>query len=99
MSLGFIFLLALLIFCTGVAGVIIRRDPIVLFICIEMMFNAANLAFVGIARATALVEAQAIAFLVIAVAAAEVAVGLAIIIAIFRSQHDADVDHVSSLKG
>jgi NADH-quinone oxidoreductase subunit K len=99
MTLAMMMTLAFLIFCIGVAGVLVRRDPIIMFICIEMMFNAANLAFVAIARATGLIEAQAIAVLVIAVAAAEVAVGLAIIIAIFRGQHEVDVDHVSSLKG
>jgi NADH-quinone oxidoreductase subunit K len=99
MPIEILLLLAFGIFSIGAAGVIARRDPIIMFICIEMMFNAANLAFVAIANQTLQIEAQVIAFLVIAVAAAEVAVGLAIIIAIFRTQQTADADRVSDLRG
>ena len=91
--------LAALIFCVGAMGVLVRRDPLVMFICIEMMFNAANLALVAFARHLGLPQGQALVFLVIAVAAAEVAVGLAIIIAIFRTEKDVDVDRISALKG
>lgn len=98
-GVDFTLALAAAIFCIGALGVLIRRDPLVMFICIEMMFNAANLAFVAIADHLKLVEGHVLVFLVIAVAAAEVAVGLAIIIAIFRTEHDVDVDHLSELKG
>ena len=91
--------LATLIFCIGATGVLIRRDPLVMFICIEMMFNAANLALVGLANHFGRIEGQVMVFLVIAVAAAEVAVGLAIIIAIFRTEKDVDVDAISTMKG
>ena len=91
--------LSAVLFSMGVLGVLIRRDPLVMFICIEMMFNAANLAFVALAQHLKLVSGHALVFLVIAVAAAEVAVGLGIIIAIFRTEKDVNVDHLSELKG
>lgn len=95
----FFLALSLVIFCIGAFGVMVRRDPLVMFICIEMMFNAANLAFVGIAEHLKLVQGHALVFIVVAVAAAEVAVGLGIIIAIFRTEKDVNVDHLSELKG
>lgn len=98
-GIDFTLALAAAIFGIGALGVLIRRDPLVMFICIEMMFNAANLAFVALADHLKLVEGHVLVFLVIAVAAAEVAVGLAIIIAIFRTEKDVDVDHLSELKG
>jgi NADH-quinone oxidoreductase subunit K len=99
MPIDFSLALALILFCTGIFGVILRRNPLVLFMCIEIMFNAANLAFVALSSHFRLLEGQAVVFLVIAVAAAEVAVGLAILIAIFRNQQDVNVDHVSALRG
>lgn len=99
LGVEFTLTLAAAIFCIGALGVMIRRDPIVMFICIEMMFNAANLAFVGVSDHLKLVTGHALVFLVIAVAAAEVAVGLGIIIAIFRTEKDVDVDRLSELKG
>jgi NADH-quinone oxidoreductase subunit K len=99
MGIDFILAVSTLIFAIGAAGVLMRRDPLVMFICIEMMFNAANLAFVALARHFGKVEGQVLVFLVIAVAAAEVALGLAIIIAIFRTEKDVDVDGISELRG
>lgn len=87
------------IFSLGALGVVVRRDPLVMFICIEMMFNAANLAMVGLSHHFQELEGQALVFLVIAVAAAEVAVGLAIIIAIFRAETDVDIDRIADLRG
>jgi NADH-quinone oxidoreductase subunit K len=98
-SIDFILTLAALIFCIGAMGVLLRRDPLVMFISIEMMFNAANLALVALARHFGSIQGQVMVFIVIAVAAAEVAVGLAIIIAIFRQETDVDVDNISALKG
>ena len=99
MGLDFSLTLAGAIFCIGALGVLLRRDPLVMFICIEMMFNAANLAFVAVSDHLKTVEGHVLVFLVISVAAAEVAVGLAIIIAIFRKEKDVDVDQMSQLKG
>jgi NADH-quinone oxidoreductase subunit K len=99
LGVEFTLTLAAAIFSIGAFGVMVRRDPLVMFICIEMMFNAANLAFVGLADHLKLVEGHVLVFLVIAVAAAEVAVGLGIIIAIFRTEKDVNVDHLSELKG
>jgi NADH-quinone oxidoreductase subunit K len=98
-SIGLILALSLSIFAIGAFGVMVRRDPLVMFICIEMMFNAANLAMVGFADRLKLVQGHALVFMVVAVAAAEVAVGLGIIIAIFRTEHDVNVDHLSELRG
>jgi NADH-quinone oxidoreductase subunit K len=98
-SIEFTLTLSTLIFCIGAMGVLIRRDPLVMFICIEMMFNAANLALVALSNHFGKIEGQTLVFLVIAVAAAEVAVGLAIIIAIFRVEKDVDVDGISTLRG
>jgi NADH-quinone oxidoreductase subunit K len=98
-GIGFVLSLALSIFALGAFGVAVRRDPLVMFICIEMMFNAANLALVGLSRYLGLVQGHALVFIVVAVAAAEVAVGLGIIIAIFRTEKDVNVDHLSELRG
>ncbi len=99
MPIEFTLGLAAAIFSVGAAGVTFRRDPLVLFMCVEMMFNAANLALVGLSGYFGLLDGQTMVFLVLAVAAAEVAVGLAILIAIFRVRQDVDVDHVSELRG
>jgi NADH-quinone oxidoreductase subunit K len=98
-GVGFVLAVSLAIFAIGAFGVMVRRDPLVMFICIEMMFNAANLAIVGFSDRLKLVEGHALVFTVVAVAAAEVAVGLGIIIAIFRTEKDVNVDHLSELKG
>ncbi|MES2201410.1 MAG: NADH-quinone oxidoreductase subunit NuoK [candidate division FCPU426 bacterium] len=99
MNIDLTLTLSALIFCIGAMGVIMRRDPLVMFISIEMMFNAANLALVALSDYFGKIEGQTVVFLVIAVAAAEVAVGLAIIIAIFRTEKDVDVDGISNLHG
>lgn len=98
-GLDFQLSIALAVFAIGAAGVLIRRDPLVMFICIEMMFNAANLAIVALSNALKVVQGHALVFFIVAVAAAEVAVGLGIIIAIFRTEKDVNVDHLSELKG
>ncbi|MBX0327869.1 NADH-quinone oxidoreductase subunit NuoK [Oscillochloris sp. ZM17-4] len=92
-------LLSAALFTMGVLGVLIRRNAIVVFMSVELMLNAANLALVAFARQRLTVEGQVIVFFVITVAAAEVAVGLAVLVAIFRSKRTADVDEVSTLKG
>jgi NADH-quinone oxidoreductase subunit K len=87
-----------LLFTVGVMGVLVRRNAIIIFMCIEMMLNAANLAFVTAAREWKQMDGQVFVFFVMTVAAAEVAVGLAIIVALFRNKETIDVDEVNLLK-
>jgi NADH-quinone oxidoreductase subunit K len=91
--------LSAVLFCIGVLGVIIRRNAIVLFLCIEMMLNAVNLTFIAFGRYLNSIDGQIFVFMVMAVAAAEVAVGLGIIVAIFRGKETTNVDDISLLKG
>lgn len=88
-----------ILFTIGVLGVLSRRNAIVIFMAVELMLNAANLAFVAFARMYEALSGQVFVFFVITVAAAEVAVGLALIVAIFRTKDSIDVDEMSSLKG
>ncbi len=90
--------LASILFTIGAVGVLIRRNAIVLFMCIELMLNAANLALVTFARINGTLDGQIMAFFVMVVAAAEVVVGLAIIMSIFRSRRSASVDDANLLK-
>ena len=98
-STGAYVLLSAVLFTIGVVGVIVRRNALVIFMSIELMLNSANLALVAFGRARGDVGGQIITFFVITVAAAEVAVGLALLVAIFRARHSTDVDDVTSLKG
>jgi NADH-quinone oxidoreductase subunit K len=90
--------LAAVLFTIGTVGVLVRRNAIVVFMSIELMLNAANLAFVAFARMQGNLEGQVIAFFVMVVAAAEVVVGLAIIVAIYRSRRSASIDEPNLLK-
>ncbi|CAM5498362.1 NADH-quinone oxidoreductase subunit NuoK [Streptomyces sp. URMC 127] len=90
--------LAALLFTIGATGVLIRRNAIVIFMCVELMLNACNLAFVTFARLHGNLDGQIIAFFTMVVAAAEVVIGLAIIVTIFRSRHSASVDDAGLLK-
>ncbi len=87
-----------LLFTIGALGVLLRRNAIVVFMCVELMLNASNLAFVTFARTWGKLDGQVIAFFVMVVAAAEVVVGLAIIMSIFRTRRSASVDDASLLK-
>jgi NADH-quinone oxidoreductase subunit K len=87
-----------LLFIIGAIGVIVRRNAIVVFMCIELMLNAANLTLVTFARINGTLEGQVTAFFTMVVAACEVVVGLAIIIAIYRSRRSASIDDASLLK-
>ena len=91
--------LSAILFTIGAVGVLIRRNAIIIFMSIELMLNAANLAFVAFARMHEALSGQIFVFFVMTVAAAEVAVGLALIVAIFRSKQSIDVDQLSNLKG
>lgn len=96
---SYVIALSALLFGIGVVGVIIRRSALVAFMSVELMLNAANLAFIAFARASQLLSGQVFVFFVIAVAAAEVAVGLALIVDIFKAKHSIDVDQMNMLKG
>jgi NADH-quinone oxidoreductase subunit K len=89
---------AALLFTIGAVGVVVRRNAIVVFMCIELMLNAANLTLVTFARINGTLEGQVVAFFTMVVAACEVVVGLAIIVAIYRSRRSASIDDASLLK-
>jgi NADH-quinone oxidoreductase subunit K len=91
--------LSAIIFMIGAGGVVLRRNPLVMLMAIELMWNAANLAFIAYARAYANIAGHIFAFLVITVAAAEAAIGLAIVVIVFRRAQYVDVDDVAVLKG
>lgn len=91
-------ILSAMLFAIGVTGVLIRRNAIVIFMCIELMLNAVNLLFVTMARYMGSGSGQVFVFFVMAVSAAEVAVGLAIIIALYRNRQTLDVGDVNLLK-
>ena len=90
--------LAVILFVIGAVGVLVRRNALVIFMCVELMLNAVNLAFVAFARLHGNLDGQVIAFFVMVVAAAEVVVGLAIIMAMFRARRSASVDDANLLK-
>ena len=88
---------AALLFTIGAVGVVVRRNAIVVFMCIELMLNDANLAFVTFARINGNLEGQIVAFFTMVIAACEVVIGLAIIVTIYRSRRSASVDDASLL--
>jgi NADH-quinone oxidoreductase subunit K len=90
--------LAAILFTVGAVGVLVRRNAIVVFMCVELMLNAANLTLITFSRIQGTLDGQVIAFFVMVVAAAEVVVGLAIILTIFRTRRSASVDDVNLLK-
>jgi NADH-quinone oxidoreductase subunit K len=91
--------LSALLFTIGAAGVLLRRNAIVMFMCVELMLNAVNLAFVTFDRLHGRLDGQVVAFFTMVVAACEVVVGLAIIMTIFRARKSASVDDANLLKG
>ena len=90
--------LSALLFCIGVAGVVTRRNPILMLMGVEIMLNAANLGFIALGRHFGEVAGQMCAIFVMAIAAGEVAIGLAIIVALFRARETIDVDEVNQLR-
>jgi NADH-quinone oxidoreductase subunit K len=90
--------LAAILFTIGLAGVLLKRNALIIMMCVELMLNAANLTFLAFARQSGNVSGHAIAFFVIAVAAAEAAVGLAVVIAIYRTRGAINVDEVRALR-
>ena len=98
MSATWYVLLSAVLFSIGAVGVLVRRNAIVVFMCIELMLNAGNLALVTFSRINGTLDGQIMAFFVMVVAAAEVVVGLAIIMSIFRTRRSASVDDANLLK-
>ena len=98
MLLGPALAVSAILFSIGVAGVLLRRNAIIIFMCVELMLNAVNLTFVALAQQLG-AEGQVIVFFVMAVAAAEAAVGLAIVIAIYRHRDTLDLQHINLLRG
>ena len=96
--LSHILALSVILFVLGIAGFLIRRNVITIFMCIELMLNAVNLAFVAFSRQVGNLDGQLFVFFVIVVAAAEAAVGLAIIIALYRNRESLAIDEIDSMK-
>jgi NADH-quinone oxidoreductase subunit K len=96
---GYYIALSAVLFALGTLGVLVRRNPLVIFMSVELMLNAANLALVAFTRIWMVVEGQVFVFFIMTVSAAEVAVGLALIVTIFRTKHSINVDEMNSLKG
>lgn len=97
--LSWYLILSALLFATGVVGVLIKRNPIVIFMCVELMLNAVNLSLVAFGRYLGDAGGQMLSIFVMAVAAAEVAVGLGILIAIFRLRDNINVDETNTMRG
>ncbi|MDN5857340.1 MAG: NADH-quinone oxidoreductase subunit NuoK [Pseudonocardia sp.] len=98
MSPSYYLLLSALLFSIGAVGVLVRRNAIVVFMCIELMLNAVNLSLVTFSRMNGELDGQVMAFFVMVVAAAEVVVGLAIIMSIFRTRRSTSIDDANLLK-
>jgi NADH-quinone oxidoreductase subunit K len=99
MPISYYLAISAVMFTLGILGVLLRRNALVVFMSLELMFNAANLVFVSFANYYQLLSGQIFVFFVMSVAAAEVAVGLALMVAIFRTKHSIDIDQMNSLKG
>ena len=97
--LSYYLAISVVLFTMGALGVLIRRNPLIVFMSVELMLNSANLAFVAFAQSFNALTGQIFVFFVMTVAAAEVAVGLALIVIIFRNKHSIDVDLMNNLKG
>ncbi|PIQ95693.1 MAG: NADH-quinone oxidoreductase subunit NuoK [Nitrospinae bacterium CG11_big_fil_rev_8_21_14_0_20_56_8] len=95
----FILLISALIFSIGALGFVIRRNPLIMFMSVELMLNSVNFLLIGYSNELRSIDGQIFALVIMTVAAAEVVVGLAIILTIFRTRHDLDVDHLDVLKG
>ncbi|MGQ9516272.1 MAG: NADH-quinone oxidoreductase subunit NuoK [Anaerolineae bacterium] len=98
-AIRYLLILSAVLFAIGAAGVLLRRNALVIFMCIEIMLNAVNLTFIALSRQLQSLDGQIFVLMVMAVAAAEVAIGLGIIVSIFRHKPTTDVDDVSLLKG
>jgi NADH-quinone oxidoreductase subunit K len=99
MDVVWFLVLSAFIFCIGAAGVIVRRDPLVVLLCLELMLNAGNLALIAFARMHGGEAGQIFALIVMVIAACEVTIGLGIIVAMYRNRLRIDVDEMSELRG
>ena len=99
MSIGWYLAVSALIFCIGAGGVLVKRNPLVILLCLELMLNAANLAFIAFSRMHGNGDGQIMAIIVMVVAACEVTIGLGIIVAMHRRNLPVDVDEVRELHG
>ncbi len=99
MAIGWYLTVSALIFCIGTGGVLTRRNPLVVLLCLELMLNGANLALIAFSRMWGREDGQVFALIVMVVAAAEVTVGLGLIVAIYRRRLPIDVDELSELQG
>ena len=99
MDVTWYLILSAFIFCIGAAGVLTRRNPLVVLLCLELMLNAGNLALIGFSRMTGTADGQVFAIIVMVVAACEVVVGLGIIVALYRRRLPIDVDRLRELSG
>ena len=99
MSITWYLVVSALVFCIGAGGILVRRSPLVILLCLELMLNAANLALVAFSRAHGNQDGQVFAIIVMVVAACEVAVGLGLIVAIYRRNLPVDVDELRELQG
>ena len=99
MAVEWYLVLSALLFATGAAGVLLRRSPLVILLCLELMLNAGNLALLAFSRSNGNEEGQVFALVVMVVAACEVVVGLGLIVAMFRRRLTLDVDEIRELKG
>ena len=98
-TLTWYLMLGALLFAIGAFGLLVRRNPLVMFMCVELMLNAVNLSFVSFARALDDLGGQVVVFFVMVVAAAEVVIGLAILVAVLRRQPNATADDIAMLRG
>ena len=99
MTVAWYLVVSALIFCVGAGGVLVRRSPLVILLCLELMLNAGNLALIGFSRMTGTADGQVFAIIVMVVAACEVVVGLGIIVALYRRRLPIDVDRLRELQG
>jgi len=99
MSIQWYLVVSAIVFCIGMSGVLVRRNPLVILLCLELMLNAANLALVAFARMHGSQDGQIFALIVMVVAACEVAVGLGLIVALYRRRLPIDVDELRELQG
>ena len=99
MAIGWYLVVSALIFCIGAGGVLTRRNPLVVLLCLELMLNGANLALVSFARMWGGADGQVFALIVMVVAACEVTVGLGLIVAIYRRHLPIDLDELNELQG
>jgi NADH:ubiquinone oxidoreductase subunit K len=98
-NIGWYLAVSVLVFCIGAGGVLVRRNPLVILLCLELMLNAANLALIGFSRMWGNGDGQVFAIIVMVVAACEVCIGLGIVVAMYRRRLPIDVDQMRELHG